>query len=213
MQESAIASHVHDAIRQVRDLRRRVLETERFTGYSGQTRVVGGVVALLAALVMSRPWYPRTVEAHLAGWAVVAGTAVVGNYSALLIWFFFNPRMRPDIRRLVPTVDAFPPLFVGAALTISLILAGQFDLLFGVWMCLYGLANLSSRRVLPRAMWPLGAYYILSGCVFLFWPGGSFTSPWGMGLVFFFGELVGGFIFHCNRRPDAPFSSFFTGGG
>jgi len=212
MQDSAIAGHVHDAIRQVRDLRRRVLEAERFTGYSGQTRVVGGVVALLAALVMSRAWYPRSVDAHLIGWAIVAVIAAIGNYSALLVWFFFNPRMRPDIRRLVPTVDALPPLFVGGVLTASLILTSQFDLLFGAWMCLYGLANLSSRRVLPRAMWPLGAYYILAGCVFLFWPGVSFTSPWGMGLVFFLGEVAGGFIFHYNRKPDAPFSSFFAGG-
>ncbi len=209
MEAASPASHVHDAIRQVRELKRRVLEAERFTGYSGRSRAIGGSAALIAAVVMSRPVFPRTVEAHLAGWLAVLAFAVIGNYSALLYWFFFHSRQKKELRRLIPTVDAFPPLLVGGLLSWVLIRHGWYDLLFGTWMCLYGLANLSSRRVLPKAIWPLGFFYIGSGAAFLLVPGVSFTSPWGAGLVFFVGEWVGGFIFHYNRRPDAPLSSFF----
>lgn len=211
MEGSAVATHVHDAIRQVRELRRRVLESERFTGYSGRTRAVGGTGALAAAWIMSLPGFPPAVKTHLAGWALVVALAVVANYSALLAWFLFTPGLRRDVRRLIPTVDAFPPLIVGGLFTLVLARMGLFDLLFGVWMCCYGLANLSSRRVLPRAIWPVGIYYIACGAVFLFLPGVSFLRPWPMGLVFFVGEWAGGFVFHFNRMPDAPVSSFFTG--
>jgi len=212
MEAPSPASHVHDAIRQVRDLQRRVLEAERFTGYSGRSRAFGGTAALIAVVIMSRPDFPRTVEAHLAGWLAVLAFAVIGNYSALLYWFFFHPTQKKEMRRLIPTVDAFPPLLVGGLFTLVLIQRGLYDLLFGAWMCLYGLANLSSRRVLPKAIWPLGLFYIGCGTAFLLVPGVSFTSPWGAGLVFFFGEWVGGFIFHYNRRPNAPLSSFFGAG-
>jgi len=149
------------------------------------------------------------VRAHLVGWAVVLAFAVIGNYSALLYWFFFHPKLNKELRRLIPTVDAFPPLLVGGLFSLALMNRGLYDLLFGTWMCLYGLANLSSRRVLPAAIWPLGFFYIGCGTVFLLAPGISFTSPVGAGLVFFLGEWVGGFIFHYNRMPDAPLSSFF----
>ncbi len=209
MEAASTASHIHDAIRQVRELKRRVLEAERFTGYSGRSRAIGGSAALVGALVMTRPAFPRTAEAHLVGWLAVLAFAVIGNYSALLYWFFFHPTQQKELRRLIPTIDAFPPLLVGGLLSLILIQRGLYDLLFGTWMCLYGLANLSSRRILPKAIWPLGFFYIGCGAAFLWTPGVSFTSPWGAALVFFFGEWVGGFIFHYNRRPDAPLSSFF----
>jgi hypothetical protein len=213
MEAASPASHVHDAIRQVRELKRRVLEAERFTGYSGRSRAVGGTAALIAGLAMSRPDFPQTPDAHLAGWLTLLAIAVVGNYSALLYWFFFHPTQKKELSRLIPTVDAFPPLLVGGLFTGVLVQRGLYSLLFGTWMCLYGLANLSSRRVLPKAIWPLGLFYIGSGAAFLVAPDVSFTSPLGAALVFFLGEWVGGFIFHYNRRPNAPLSSFFGRAG
>ncbi|GEM_PF-419765 len=205
-----VVSHVHEALRQVRAMQRRVLEAERFVGYSGRTRAFGGTVALIAALVMTSDRYPRTNDAHLAGWLAVLAVAVVGNYSALLYWFLFNPKAGRDVRRLIPTVDAVPPLVVGGVLSLVFVREDLFDLLFGAWMCLYGLANFSSRRILPAAIWALGTYYVGLGILFLFHPSVTFLSPMPAGLVFFFGEWAGGFIFHYCRKPDAPLSSFFN---
>ncbi len=205
-----IANHVHHALGQVRQLQRMVFDSHRFTGYSGRIRAVGGTVALVAAVVMSRSWFPANDQAHLAGWALVAAVAVIANYSGLFHWFLFSPKARRDPRRLMPTVDALPPLIVGAVLSLVLVLGDHHDLLPGTWMCLYGLANLASRRVLPAAIWPLGIYFIVCGsvCLLVLRPG--FVNPWPMGLVFFCGEWVGGLIFHHNRMPDAPMSSFFV---
>jgi hypothetical protein len=197
-----IAMHIHHALAQVQELKMRVLNAQRFTGYSGLTRIMSGTLALFAPLVLGAEGYPKTPTAHLMGWGVVLVVSVVANYSALLYWFFSHPDVKRDIRRLIPTVDALPSLVVGGILTLALILRGDYDCLFGTWMCLFGLTNLSSRQVLPSALWPLGFFYIGCGTVCLFWPSLSFTNPWPMGIVFGVGEWIGGLIFHYHRLPD-----------
>lgn len=201
-----IAMHVHHALAQVHELKRRVIDAQRFTGYSGRCRIIGGTLALLAPFVLGTPWYPQTPAAHLAGWGFVLAVSVVANYSAVLYWFLFSREVRRDARRLRPTLYALPSLAVGGILTVVLIRLGAYDSLFGTWMCLFGLTNLSSRQVLPRALWPLGLFYIGCGAACLFWPGLSFTNPWPMGVVFGVGEWIGGFIFHYNRMPSACLS-------
>lgn len=208
-----IAAHIHDALAQVRELKLRVLNAERFTGYSGRSRAVGGTAAMLAPFVMSAAWYPRTTTAHLWGWGVVFAIAVAANYSAVVHWFLFHPEVKRDVRKLMPTVHALPSLAVGGIFTGALILKGQYDLLFGMWMCLFGLTNLSARRTQPPSLGLLGLFYIVSGALCLLAPGVSFTHPWPMGLVFGLGEWIGGFIFHRGRCPEAALTHFFYPGG
>jgi hypothetical protein len=205
-----LAMHIHEALAQVRELRMRVINAQRFTGYSGRCRIVGGTLALLAPLVLGAAWYPKTPAAHLMGWGFVLTVSVVANYSAVLYWFLFDPDARRDVRRLLPTLYALPSLAVGGILTVTLIQRGAYNALFGTWMCLFGLTNLSSRQVLPKALWPLGLFYIGCGTVCLFWPSLSFTNPWPMGLVFGIGEWIGGFIFHYHRMPDIPLSGLLS---
>jgi hypothetical protein len=207
-----IATHIHEALAQVQELKIRVINAQHFTGYSGRCRVVSGTLALLAALVLSADWYPKTSTAHLLGWGVVLIVSVVVSYSAVLHWFLSDPDTKRDVRRLLPTVYALPPLAVGGILSVALIRCGAYNALFGTWMCLFGLANLSSRQVLPKALWPLGLFYIVSGTVCLFWPSLSFTNPWPMGIIFGIGEWIGGFIFHYHRMPDSSLSGFFAKG-
>ena len=207
-----IAAHIHDALAQVRELKRRVLSTQRFTGYSGRGRAVGGTIALLAPFVLSAAWYPQTPAAHLAGWAVVCGGALLANYSPLLHWFLFHPDVKRNPRKLMPTVHALPSLAVGGILSAALVLRGQYDLLFGVWMCLFGLTNLSAGQTLPTAMRPLGFFYMACGTVCLLAPQVSFTHPWPMALVFGVGEWIGGFIFYRNRVPAATVVEFLYSG-
>lgn len=203
-----IASHIHHALAQVRELKIRVLNAQRFLGYSGRCRAMGGVMALVGTLVMGATWYPATTTAQVWGWGCVACLAVLVNYSAVLSWFLFQPDVKRDVRRLMPTLDAVPSLVVGGILTGTLVLNNQHDMLFGVWMCLYGLTNLSARQTLPRALWPLGLFYITCGAICLLAPQVSFTHPWPMGLVFGLGECIGGFIFHRSRVPNATLLSF-----
>jgi hypothetical protein len=196
-----IASNIHDALRQVRDIKAGLLAGETFTVYSGRMRALAGAFALLGAIIMSRSFYPATIRAHLIGWGVVMAAAFSANYFALFRWFFHHPDRDRDWRRLVPAAEGLPPIFVGGILSTVFILHGLFAPLFGMWMCLFGLTNLSSRRVLPKGSRPLGFFYIAcgSGCLFI---SPSFINPWPMGIVFFVGEILGGYIFDVHRLPE-----------
>jgi len=106
---------------------------------------------------------------------------------------------RRELLRLSPAVDAIPALAVGAGPTVAAWIHGAYDLLFGVWMCLYGLVHVNYRLSLPPANYAVGVFYLLSGAVCLLHPGVSFLNPWPMGCVFFLGETAGGWILYRHR--------------
>ena len=118
------------------------------------------------------------------------------NFGALIHWFLFDPKVKRDVRKLKPTLDALPAFMVGAVMTIAMLANGLPQYLFGIWMSLFGLANLASRHVLPKRIWMVGAYYLVCGSVFLLFPNISFPNPWPIGIVFFIGEWAGGVVLH-----------------
>lgn len=206
--DGGVMNTIHDAISQIKDIRNRIIETQLFKGYSGRARFLGGVIALYGAVIMNSRLVPRDVEAHIVGWGLVALASGTINFAALMAWFVKTPENENDPRRLRPVVDAIPPLIVAAALTHVMIINGTEQYLFGLWMCLFGLVNLSSRHVMPKSIWALGIYYIACGvgCLLLKIP---FLNPIPMGVVFFLGETWGGAILFKNRFPDARLQDFF----
>lgn len=208
-----ITNQIQHALSQVRDLQQKVLEGQRFRGYSGRARAISGTLALLTAVILAA-LFPESTAAHAIGWGTVFVIACLINYGALLYWFLFDPVAKRDVRRLGPTTDALPPFFVGGVLTFVFIMNGLHGLLFGTWMALFGLANLASRRALPRNSRWLGWFYILCGALCLGSPHVSFTNPWPMGVVFFVGEWVGGILLHFHSRSSqnepASVSSFLN---
>lgn len=189
-----IANHIHDALGQVDRMRELILERRRFRGYSGTARMIGGGVALAVTLVLTRAEPLHTPALQLAGWAVVLAAALALNYSALAFWFFQRRGSEHPLTDLRPALEVVPALAMGAVLSLALIWHGQYDLLFGVWMCLYGLAHMGYRHSLPGGIIWVGLFYQAAGIVCLLAPGISFLNPWPMGLVFFVGETVGGCI-------------------
>jgi len=194
-----IASHIHDALAQVRKLQEIIIERGLFRGYSGTARWFGGLATLVGTLIMASSLVPKTELAHLVGWGIVLAVAMVANYAGLTLWFLSDPEAKRDPQALTPAIDALAPLAAGGVLSAALVVRGDCDLLFGVWMCLYGVAHAAYRRSLPRANFILGIYYGLCGTVCLIHPAIRFVDPWPMGIVFFAGETVGGFILRQNR--------------
>jgi hypothetical protein len=189
-----IANHIHDALAQVRTLQEFIIERNLFKGYSGKARILSALAALAGTWVLGSGMVPNSPWAHLAGWGVILAVGVGVNYSALLYWFLFDREVRRNPMMLKPALDAIPAFGVGAVVSLALIVKGEFDLLFGVWMCLYGLAQVAYRSSLPKGIYWIGVFYLLSGTVCLLWPGISFMEPWPMGMVFVTGELAGGAV-------------------
>jgi hypothetical protein len=201
-EEKMIANHIHDAMGQVRRMQELVLAKQRFKGYSGKARVVGAAVALLGAFAMSRSAFPALPLAHLGGWTGVLVIGIIANYGGLAIWFMRDPAVQRDLMQLKPAADALPALGIGAVLSLSLVVHEQYDLLFGSWMCLYGLVHVAYRQSLPKTNYVVGVFYMLCGTYCLLSPCVSFTNPWPMGLVFGTGELAGGIVLYRNRMEE-----------
>lgn len=189
-----IANHIHDALAQVKKLQEFILEKRLFKGYSGWARILSGVAALAGTAIMASEYVPAVPYYHVDAWAVVVMAGLVLNYGCLLYWFLFNRNVRRDPIMLKPALDALPALTVGAVLTLALVLSENFDLLFGTWMCMYGLAQVAYRQSLPPGIYAVGLGYILCGIWCLMSESISFLNPWPMGIVFFIGETAGGIV-------------------
>ncbi len=203
---------LHDAVRQVRELQQAILEKQRFKGYSGRARALAGSGALAAAIVLGSGWGAvQKPVVHLLGWGLVFAQAMVLNYGALVYWFWHDPEVGRDVRRLRPALEIVPILAAAAALTMALVQREEYDLLFGAWMVLAGLLNFTARQVLPRGLSWVGFYYLLCGVVcLLVFPRLSFTQdPWVMGGVFFAGEFFGGLVLHFDERTFPSLRTFF----
>ena len=203
-----VVSHIHHALEQVHELRHKILERQRFRGYSGYVRMLSGTWALLAAAVMSSSFVPQTSEAHLVGWGIVCGLALVVNYGAVGYRFLAEQDSRWDIQRLRPILDGIPALVVGGLLTVAMLRNGHLQYLFGIWMSLFGLTNIASRHALPPKVALVGCFYVICGAVCLFLPGdaGSFLNPWPMGIVFFVGEWAGGMLLYLDEQAGPALS-------
>ena len=194
------SNDIGSALRQVRRIQCLIGERGTFRGYSGTARIAGGVAALSGACVLAAAPIPATPLAHLAGWGAVLAAALAVNYVSLFVWFLFHPEANRDVLKLAPAVDAVPALAVGAAMSAAAVLHGTFDLLFGIWMCCYGLAHMPYRKSLPIANYGVGVFYLVAGTACLLFTA-NFTNPWPMGLVFFAGETAGGLILRDVNRP------------
>jgi hypothetical protein len=199
MGEGMIASHIHDALAQVRKLQEVILSKRFFRGYSGKARIVSGTVALVASAILDSKLVPYNFLPHLAGWVVVLIVGVLVNYTALLYWFLFDPEVRRNPIMLKPALDAVPALIVGGTLSVAMVAYQQYDMLFGVWMSLYGVAQVAYRQSLPHGIYLVGLGYIVAGAFCLIDSSLTFLNPWPMGIVFFFGEWTGGIILILNE--------------
>jgi hypothetical protein len=189
-----IANHIHDALAQVKKLQEFILEKRLFKGYSGWARIGSGSVALIGAAIMASDLVPKDPFIHIDCWAAVVFVGLVLNYGCLIYWFLFNQEVRRNPIMVKPALDALPALMVGAVLTLSFTLTGQFNMLFGMWMCLYGLAQVAYRQSLPYGIYVVGIGYVFCGIFCLLLDSITFLNPWPMGIVFFIGELAGGIV-------------------
>jgi hypothetical protein len=189
-----------EALADVKELRRRVLDRQLFFGYSGPARISGGCIALIGAWLLSQSWISQTPQNHLIGWGIICATAFTVNFGAVAYWWRAR---QADLDQLRPILDLVAPFTVGGLLTCSLISHAQYDLLFPMWMWLFGLMHIASRHSMPRSMLSLGWSYIGAGIVcILSLPHTAFTNPWPMGLTFALGEIFGGVTFLTLRKEE-----------
>lgn len=190
--------NIHETIGAVADLRRRVLDRQRFRGYSGVARAAGGTLALLVACVAHWGDVGANDRALFVAWGVVFIGAVVLNYGAVLWWWLTGRG-----GALAPALEPLPVLLVGGLLSVAVTMASSAWLLPCVWISVFGLTQFTAKYALPRAIRLVGCYYITAGVVVLGLGEWAWREPLLLGGVFFLGEWAGGLILHAETRALA----------
>jgi len=163
----------------LRFIREAMENAGRFTAVPGWGGVAMGVTAMGAAAVA---WRQQTPERWLMVWfAELAIAVAIAAVTTFLKAHAANAQVfsAPGRRFALSFV---PPLLVGAMLTYTLVRTGQFAVLPGMWLLLYGTAVVTGGAFSVRAVPLMGLCFIGLGAVALVAP-----SSWGnllMGLGF-----------------------------
>lgn len=74
---------IYEALHDIRELKRRIVDGKLFQGYSGVARMIGGTVAIVGMLIMFLPFYPKTPTSHIIGWGIICVLAGGINFLTL----------------------------------------------------------------------------------------------------------------------------------
>ncbi|MBI3464128.1 MAG: hypothetical protein HY000_13885 [Planctomycetes bacterium] len=192
---------LRDALAQISHIREHMARTEIFRGYRSLTVGFTGCLALLGAIAQS-VWLPRPMEelnAYLTLWLGVAAIAV--TVEGVEVWVRACKSESTVARQLaVLAVEQFLPcVAAGALVTAAIILQSPEAawMLPGLWAVLFSLGVFASYRLLPRATFYIGAYYLAAGVALLSLAHGEAAlAPWTMGVTFGGGQLAGAAILY-----------------
>lgn len=192
---------LHDAMTQIAEIRSQMARTQVFRGYRAAPVAFSGLLALMAGVAQTL-WIAdpaRDVAAYLTLWvgAAVLSTAASGAAIAA--------RRRADrsswsreVTRLA--LEQFVPCLVAGGLVTLVIARSRPEWLAtlpGVWQVLFALGIFASCRLLPRATWAVGVFYLGAGLICLSL-GDAALSPWAMGLPFGLGQLLAAAVLYWN---------------
>jgi len=165
-----IHAHAMDNLRYIRGMMERA---GTFTAVSGWGQVIIGFTAIFAALVAARFSLPLArvatwvAEAGIAAGIAVASMAVKAHTANM-------PLLSGPMRKLVLSFS--PAMIVGTVLTAYLVKHGEFAMLPGIWMLLYGAAVVSAGTYSVRSVPVMGSGFMVLGAIALIAPEG-WTTP------------------------------------
>ena len=200
---------LRDALSQISEIRQRMANERTFRGFRATPAAISGVLAIVAAAIQPSliPQPQQDIWRYLALWSGVALLSVVGHAAGIILRL---QRTRDPLERqatLLAIGQFGPCLIAGLLVTVAVVEFAQAEacMLPGLWCVLFSLGVFASRRMLPPAVFWVGAHYLLAGVVVLARAQSEAAfSPWAMGVPFGFGQLLGAAILYWNlERPHA----------
>jgi hypothetical protein len=180
---------------QISEIRQQVARTEVFRGYRAVPVAFSGLLAF-AAGVLQAIWLPdpaHHLSSYLALWIGAAGISALAAGTEMVIR---SRRSSSLLRREITwlAVEQFLPCLAAGGLLTAVLVAFARDSLWmlpGLWQILFSLGIFASYRLLPRAIFWVGMFYLATGIVCLILArGDAALSPWSMGLPFGLGQLL-----------------------
>ncbi len=198
---------LHEALRQISDIRRQMARGEVYRGYRSMTVAASGVLALLAAATQSW-WVPSPegeLERYLGLWIGVAAASLIAAGIEMSRRARGGGAGLARQSTLLAAEQFLPCVVVGALLTLCIARAAPQVawMLPGLWALVFSLGVFASRRLLPRQVVWVGAYYTACGCVCLAaGQGPDAYAPWQMGITFGGGQLLSAAILRWTLERD-----------
>lgn len=199
---------LREALTQIAEIRAQVARTEVFRGYRAVPVACSGLLAFAAAGVQAI-WVPDPASQASSYLTLWLGSAVA---SAVLSGVGMAMRRRHpapewERRKTWLALEQFAPcLAAGGLLTLAVarVVPEAMPLLPGLWQILFSLGIFASCRLLPRATFGVGVFYLTSGLLCLTLArGSSALAPWAMGLPFGVGQLLAAGVLYWNlERGD-----------
>ncbi|HEX3726078.1 MAG TPA: hypothetical protein VHV08_07530 [Pirellulales bacterium] len=199
---------LREALLQIAEIRRHMAKSDVFRGYRSAPVALSGLLALAAACVQARfiPEPADRAAEYLTLWigaAILSMAAVAAEMSVRL--YLTHERGHLELARLA--IEQFLPCVIAGALVTAVLvrLAPQnLSLLPGLWQVLFSLGIFASARLLPKPLFAIGAFYLMSGIVVLIWSrDGSSLAPWCMGVPFAVGQAISAFILYWTLERRA----------
>lgn len=200
---------LQEALSQISEIRQQVARTETFRGYQAAPVAFSAVVACLAAGFQHTllPEPAANLAAYLGLWIGAACLSMFVTGLAM-IWHCKQSPSSLTIPNTILAVGQFLPSVVAGGL-VTFILFRQVPeaawMLPGLWSIFFSLGIFASYRLLPKATFWIGVFYMTAGVLCLIWASGDHAfTPWAMGVPFGVGQLLSAAILYwtLERRTD-----------
>jgi hypothetical protein len=196
------------ALADITAIRTQMARGTEFQGYGPITVAATGGLALAAAAIqgiwVSEP--AADVFSYIALWVATAAVSVILIAGEMVARSRRIHSGLADEMIHAATEQFIPAGIAGTLLTVVLYRFAP-DVLWmlpGLWQIVFSLGFFASCRSLPRPMFAVGVWYLVTGLVSLaFASGESAFSPWAMALPFGVGQLLMAGILYRSGVRDA----------
>jgi hypothetical protein len=195
---------IQEAIEKIDEMQKHISVNKLFKGYSGLARITSGIIVFCGTILISTRFIPETENALLFAWGAILFICIVLNYGALAYRSFHSNEIKQNPLIVKHVIEGLPSLFAGGVLTIVLVQAGYYHLLYGMWLLLFGLTNTAYRKTLPKLVFFVGLFYILFGTIVLITGFIPLYSPWALGLIICIGEMAAGNVLIRRTGLEKP---------
>ncbi len=169
----AMDAHAQETLRYIRSS----MDAASLVTTPGSAGIVMGLVGVVAAVLAAGPWrtYWLTVWIAAAPLAGLMGATVMVRQQRLQGRTLFSASARRFALCLAP------PLLAGAVLTAADLSDGNFRMVAGTWLLLYGCTVMAASAMTTRLVGWLGASFLLFGIAAILLPMSTHNLILGVG--------------------------------
>jgi hypothetical protein len=185
---------LREALAQISEIRQQVARSTVFRGYRALPVAFSGLLALAAAGLQTL-WIPEPAQdmaAYLALWVSAAVVSMLATGTEMIVHCRHSRSALTPAMTWLAVSQFLPSIVAGGVVTLVLVGYARDSLwmLPGLWAVLFSLGIFASYRLLPKATFWVGVFYMAAGMMCLaLAQGPAELSPWAMGVPFGLGQL------------------------